>query len=172
MLDYFIFFACALVAVVSAILVIVQKNPVASVIFLIMAFFAQAILYVQLSALFVAVLQIIVYTGAIMVLFLFVIMLLNLRRDEFGPEKHPTQKWITRIFGVVLLVELVLVIFRGYFGDRPDVPSAAVNGFGSVEQVATTLFTKYVFAFELTSILLIVAIIGAVVLARKRTEGE
>ena len=81
-LEYVIFFASALVAIVCALLVISQKNPVASVIFLIMAFVAQAILYIQLSAPFVAVLQIVVYAGAIMVLFLFVIMLLNLRHNE------------------------------------------------------------------------------------------
>lgn len=167
-MEYFIFFACAVIAVVCSLLVILQKNPVASVIFLIMAFFAQAILYIQLSALFVAVLQIIVYAGAILVLFLFVIMLLNLRRDEFGPEKHPIQKWITRIFGIVLVVELVIIISRGVKSYTQGVSYS--DNFGSVEQVATSLFTKYVFPFELTSILLIVALLGAVIMARRKTE--
>jgi len=168
-LEYFIFFACAIVAVISAILVIVQKNPVASVIFLIMAFFAQAILYIQLAAVFVAVLQIVVYAGAIMVLFLFVIMLLNLRRDEFGPEKHPLHRWVTRLFAIVLVAELVIIIIRGFVREgKADIAAQ----FGSVEQVGTALFTKYVFPFELTSILLIVAIIGAVVLAKRKAEGE
>ncbi|NIP42379.1 MAG: NADH-quinone oxidoreductase subunit J [candidate division Zixibacteria bacterium] len=168
-LEYVIFFASALVAIVCALLVISQKNPVASVIFLIMAFVAQAILYIQLSALFVAVLQIVVYAGAIMVLFLFVIMLLNLRRDDFGPEKHPIQGWLTRIFGIVLVAELIIVIARGV--SQSESVERAGTEFGNVEQVATTLFTKYVFPFELTSILLIVAIIGAVVLGKRR-QGE
>jgi NADH-quinone oxidoreductase subunit J len=168
-LEYFVFFACAFIAVLCSLLVIVQKNPVASVVYLIMAFFAQAILYVQLSAVFVAILQIIVYAGAILVLFLFVIMLLNLRRDEFGPEKHPIQRWLTRIFGVVLIAELVIVVARGV--SQSPTTYATFETFGNVENVAATLFTKYVLPFELTSILLITAIIGAVVLAKKRA-GE
>jgi len=169
-LDYFIFFACALVTVVCALLVIVQKNPVSSVIFLIMAFFAQAILYVQLSALFVAVLQIIVYTGAILVLFLFVIMLLNLRRDEFGPDRWPLQRWVVRVFGIVLGIEFIIVIARGV--NELKVAATPSTDFGSVENVAAVLFTDYVFAFELTSILLIVALVGAVVLAKRETGEE
>jgi NADH-quinone oxidoreductase subunit J len=168
-LELFIFFACAIVAVACSILVIVQKSPVSSVIFLIMAFVAQAILYVQLAAVFVAVLQIIVYTGAIMVLFLFVIMLLNLRRDEFGPEKHPIHRWLIRIFSVVLVAELIILVARGITAGRGGEVAAQ---FGSVEQVGSALFTKYVFPFELTSILLIVAIIGAVVLGKRRNREE
>ena len=169
-MEYVIFFTSALVAILSALLVISQKNPVASVIFLIMAFVAQAILYIQLSAIFVAILQIVVYAGAIMVLFLFVIMLLNLRKDNFGPEKHPMQRWFTRVFGVILVAELVIIIGRG-FSSNGSLDRAG-SEFGSVEHVATTLFTKYVFPFELTSILLIVAIIGAVVLGKRRAEDK
>lgn len=165
-MEYFIFFACAIVAVISSLLVIIQKNPVASVIFLIMAFFAQAILYIQLSAIFVAVLQIVVYTGAIMVLFLFVIMLLNLRKDEFGPETHKNQRWLTRIFGAVMLIELAIIIGRGFAAGSEPVRTA--SDFGTVERIAVALFTDYLFPFELTSVLLIAALVGAVVLARKR----
>jgi len=165
-LELFIFFACAIVTIVCALLVIAQKNPVASVIFLIMAFFAQAILYIQLAAVFVAILQIIVYAGAILVLFLFVIMLLNLRRDEFGPDRHRFQHWVTRLFAVILTVEFIIVIIRGL---TPTAGGRADVNFGNVEQVATLLFTKYVFPFELTSLLLITAIIGAVVLGKRRT---
>ena len=168
-MEYFVFFASAQVAIVCSLLVIVQKNPVASVIFLIMAFFAQAILYIQLSAVFVAVLQIIVYTGAIMVLFLFVIMLLNLRRDEFGSVKNPLQNWFGRVFAIVLVIELVVIVARGFV--FKEVPSA-MEEFGTVEQVGTLLFTKYLFPFELTSILLLVAMIGAVVLAKRRGEEK
>lgn len=168
-MEYFVFFASALVAIVCSLLVIVQKNPVASVIFLIMAFFAQAILYIQLSAVFVAVLQIIVYTGAIMVLFLFVIMLLNLRRDEFRSGGNPLQSWFGRVFAIVLVIELGVIIARGFV--FKEVPTA-MEEFGTVEQVGTLLFTKYLFPFELTSILLLVAMIGAVVLAKRRGEEK
>lgn len=167
-MEYFVFFTCAFIAVICSLLVIVQKNPVSSVVFLIMAFFAQAILYIQLSAVFVAILQIIVYAGAILVLFLFVIMLLNLRRDEFGPEKHPIQSWTMRVFALILAAELIIVVTRGI--SQSPKTYASFESFGNVENVAATLFTKYVFPFELTSILLIAAIIGAVVLAKKRTE--
>lgn len=166
-MEYFVFFTSALVAVVCSLLVIVQKNPVASVIFLIMAFFAQAILYIQLSAVFVAVLQIIVYTGAIMVLFLFVIMLLNLRRDEFGKVKNPFNNWLTRLIAIVLLVELGVMVARGFIFNKT---TSATQEFGTVEQVATVLFTKYLYPFELTSILLLVAMIGAVILAKHRSD--
>ena len=90
--------------------------------------------------------------------------------DEFGPEKHPIQRWMTRVFAIVLLVELVIVVARGILQE----PSAYATfaEFGNVENVAATLFTKYVFPFELTSILLIVAILGAVVLAKKRAGEE
>lgn len=169
-MDFFIFFACAIIAVTCSLLVILQKNPVASVIFLIMAFFAQAILYIQLSAIFVAVLQIVVYTGAIMVLFLFVIMLLNLRKDEFGPETHLKQRWLTRIFAVVMLVELAIIIGRGFAGSTSTV--ATGSDFGTIEQIAVVLFTEYLFPFELTSVLLIAALVGAVVLARKRVSED
>jgi NADH-quinone oxidoreductase subunit J len=106
-----------------------------------------------------------------MVLFLFVIMLLNLRKDEFGPEKHPLQRWTARLFAIIMVLELILIIARGFMhGARPEQTAA---NFGDVQSVAVTLFTRYVLPFEMTSILLIVAIIGAIVLAQKRSgEGK
>jgi len=168
MLDWVIFGIAAFTSVVCCILVITQKSPVRSVLFLIMAFFAQAILFVQLSALFVAALQIIVYAGAIMVLFLFIIMLLNLREDSFGREKYPFQRFAAVVLGAALVVEVILVIIRGH--SEQAVTTALPADFGSVESIGELLFTKYILPFEATSFLLMAAILGAVVLAKRRLD--
>jgi NADH-quinone oxidoreductase subunit J len=149
-------------------MVITRKNPVSAVLFLIMAFIAQAILFVQLSALFVAVLQIIVYAGAIMVLFLFIIMLLNLRSDEFGKDEHTFQRWVAVVFAVALAGEVTLVVVRNA-GEVGGV-NARSSDFGSVASVGELLFTKYLLPFEATSMLLMAAILGAVVLAKRRLD--
>jgi NADH-quinone oxidoreductase subunit J len=163
----FIFILAAIASVACCLMVITQKNPVRAVLFLIMAFVAQAILFVQLSAVFVAALQIIVYAGAIMVLFLFIIMLLNLRKDEFCGDRHPFQKYAAVALAALLAFELVIVALRD--GSRSPSVSLPEN-FGSVESIGEILFTKYLLPFEATSILLMAAILGAVVLAKKRLD--
>ncbi len=167
-MEFIIFILAALTSISCCLLVITQKNPVSAVLFLIMAFVAQAILFIQLSALFVAVLQIIVYAGAIMVLFLFIIMLLNLRRDEFGKDEHTFQRWVSVAFAVVLAAEFILVAVRG--ADRTAGSIAPSPAFGSVTSVGELLFTKYLLPFEATSMLLMAAILGAVVLAKRRLD--
>lgn len=167
-MELVIFILAAITAVGCCLLVITRKNPVHAVLFLVMFFVAQAILFMQLSGLFVAVMQIIVYAGAIMVLFLFLIMLLNLRRDEFGKDKHLFQRWCAIAFGCILAVELVLVAVKG--AGEKAVASQLPADFGSVESIGELLFTKYLLPFEATSILLLAAILGAVVLAKKRLD--
>jgi NADH-quinone oxidoreductase subunit J len=149
-------------------MVIIQKHPVRAVLFLIMAFVSQAILFVQLSGLFVAALQIIVYAGAILILFLFVIMLLNLRKDEFGQDKHPFQRVLAFGFSGVLAIELLLVAYKG--AGSPDYASRLPADFASVESIGQLLFTRYLLPFEATSMLLMAAILGAVVLAKRRLD--
>ena len=163
-----IFIMAAVTSILCCLMVVTQKNPVGAVLFLIMAFVAQAILFVQLSALFVAVLQIVVYAGAIMVLFLFIVMLLNLRRDEFGKDKHSLQRWAAVTFAALLAAELVLVSIRGA-GRAGDV-AVLPPDFGSAASVGELLFTKYLLPFEATSMLLMAAILGAVVLAKRRLD--
>ena len=167
-MELAVFILAALTSVGCCLMVITQKNPVKAVLFLIMAFVAQAVLFVQLSALFVAVLQIVVYAGAIMVLFLFVIMLLNLRRDEFGKDSHSYQRWAALLLAGVLAVELILVVVNRT-GDATGA-SARPADFGSVESVGELLFTKYLLPFEATSMLLMAAILGAVVLAKRKLD--
>ena len=115
-----IFIVTAVVAVIAAVLVILQRNPIASVMYLVVTFVAQAILFIQLQAAFVAMLQIIVYAGAIMVLFLFVIMLLNLRREDFGKDIKLKFKPLAIAFAVVLLIETIVVINASLIPARPE----------------------------------------------------
>ena len=163
------FYAFGAVAIVASLLVIAQKNPIYSVLLLIGSFGALSGLYVLLDAPFVAVIQIIVYAGAIMVLFLFVVMLLNAPHEETEHDLHvhPLLRGGPLRFGVVLsvalLAELVWALTKGG-GESGAFPGGAVT---SVAAIGRTLFTDYAFAFEVTSILILVAMVGAVVLARR-----
>lgn len=174
-IDAVIFLVSAIVAVVGATMMITLRNPVLSVMSLIVSLVAQAVLYVQLGAMFVGAVLIIVYSGAILVLFLFVIMLLNLRGNEdLGRKSAPISMVVKYGLSVLLLLELVFIIKTTvYRGDAPiGMMAGKATNFGSVEQVATALFTKYLYPFELTSILLLAAIVGAVVMAKRTNEGE
>jgi NADH-quinone oxidoreductase subunit J len=172
-LDTVIFLISAVIAVFGGTMMIFQRNPVASVLYLILSLVAQAVLYIQLSALFMGAVLIIVYAGAILVLFLFVIMLLNLRGTEDLGEPSPPVSLISKYFiSILFAVELILVI-------QAVVVSKSTSGlltmtpddFGSVQTVAMKLFTDYLYPFELTGVLLLVAVVGAVVIAKKET-GE
>jgi NADH-quinone oxidoreductase subunit J len=132
--------------------------------YLVTAFVAQMVLFIQLQAAFIAVLQIIVYAGAIMVLFLFVIMLLNLRREEFGRDIKLKLRPLAPILAVVLLIEAVVAIQAA----ATEPPSTLPEAFGSIGEVGMVLFTDYLYPFELASVLLLAAILGAVVMAKRR----
>jgi NADH-quinone oxidoreductase subunit J len=170
-----LFYAFAALAVVSTLLVIAQSNPIYSVLLLIGSFVALAGLYVLLDAPFVAVVQIIVYAGAIMVLFLFVVMLLNAPREETPQEGTIAESGATRGFGALLAValagELIWALGRSRALAVP-LPSERQQAW-SVAEIGQLLFTKYAFAFEVTSVLIIVAMIGAIALAgRHLTAGR
>ncbi|UCD94421.1 MAG: NADH-quinone oxidoreductase subunit J [Candidatus Zixiibacteriota bacterium] len=170
-LEVVIFYFAAAVAVAGAVMMILQRNPVASVMYLVISLVAQAILYVQLQALFIGALLIIVYAGAILVLFLFVIMILNLRGEEFRNEKHRPGRAAKIIIPVVFFLEVVAIIKQLAAPPAAGRATEVAADFGSVEMVAGRLFREYLFPFELTSILLLVAIVGAVVMA-KRDKGK
>ena len=163
-----LFYVFAAVAVGASLLVIGQRNPIYSVLLLIASLGALSGLYVLLDAPFVAVIQIIVYAGAIMVLFLFVVMLLNAPHEETEHDLrvHPLLRAGPLRFGVLLAValigELVWALVGGHESGR--FPGGAVT---SVRAIGRSLFTDYAFQFEVTSILILVAMIGAVVLARR-----
>ena len=167
------FYVLGAAAIAASLLVIAQRNPIYSVLLLIASFGALSGLYVLLDAPFVAVTQIIVYAGAIMVLFLFVVMLLNAPHEEteFDERVHPLLRPGPMRFGaflaVVLAIELWWALARG--GDTGAFPGGAVT---SVAVIGRSLFTDYAFAFEVTSILILVAMVGAVVLARRDDPRE
>ena len=164
-----LFYVFATVAVSASLMVIGQRNPIYSVLLLIASFGPLSGLYVLLDATFVAVIQIIVYAGAIMVLFLFVVMLLNAPADEtvYDQRVHPLLRPGPMRFGaflaVVLAAELMWALTKGG-GESGSFPGAAVS---SVRAIGRSLFTDYAFAFEVTSILILVAMVGAVVLAKQ-----
>jgi NADH-quinone oxidoreductase subunit J len=146
---------------------ITRPNPMHSALFLILNFIALAGLYLLLSAQFIAIIQIVVYAGAIMVLVLFVIMLLNLQDEERLRESLRWKQYLGLFFGVVFIAELAyLLVFRNATPSTPMPPHA--QALGTVEHIGASLFTTFLFPFELTSILLLAAIIGAVLLAKKR----
>src|SRR5438094_1730227 len=168
MTEITMFYLFAVIAVIASLLVIAQRNPIYSVLLLIASFGALSGLYVLLDAPFVAVIQIIVYAGAIMVLFLFVVMLLNAAHEEthYDERVHPLLRPGPMRFGAALalglLIELVWALAR--HSESGAFPRGAVT---SVRTIGRSLFTDYAFAFEVTSILILVAMVGAVVLARK-----
>jgi len=164
-----LFLLLAVLTVVAALTVVLHPNPVKSAMALVVTLFLLAVVFVLLEAHMIAALQIIVYAGAIMVLFLFVIMLLNLQSDE--PELgrgHGVQRVLAWSGGVLLALELA-VVARG-------VPAAKVGatpaGYGGAVAVAKSLYTDFLLPFELTSILLLVAVVGAVVLAQRQRRPD
>ena len=169
-MDLFAFYIFAGIAVLASIGVVSQKNPMHSVMLLIVSFGALAGLYVLLDAPFTAVTQIIVYAGAIMVLFLFVVMLLN-QHQEDDIEAMPVRlKGINLRAGVLLSVMLAIEIAWGLsrigiaqFNADP----AAGSSISSVARIGVALFTTHAFAFEVTSVLILVSMVGAVVIARR-----
>jgi NADH-quinone oxidoreductase subunit J len=169
-MDVFAFYAFAAIAILSSLFVVAQRNPMHSVMLLITSFGALAGLYVLLDAPFTAVTQIIIYAGAIMVLFLFVVMLLNVPHEDPAPPSvsallGPTGMRIAVVLSVLMGVEVVWALSRvgaGWFSQGPSTTSVS-----SVAGIGVSLFTRHAFAFEATSILILVAMVGAVVLARK-----
>jgi NADH-quinone oxidoreductase subunit J len=156
-----IFFIVAGLLIGSSLLVVFQRNVVHSAVALVAALFLIAILFVSLHAPMVGVLQVLVYAGAIMVLFLFVIMFLN----PIGLEQRRNLWWVAgSVSGLLLITMLAPVLFNLEFAQDPIV---ATELFGSPEELARSLFTDFVLPFEIASVLLLVAIIGAVVLAKK-----
>ena len=168
MLETVLFVILAVFTVVTAVLVIVQRNPVTSAIFLILTFFSLAGIYLLLHAEFIAAVQVIVYAGAIMVLFLFVIMLLNPEKEKRLVARNRLMRGVGILLGVALLLQIGLV-FREVLleGTRGRFPPEKVAALGNTQVVAQLLFTDFLLPFEITSVLLLVAIIGAIILAKR-----
>jgi len=163
-----VFLSAGALALVGSILVFAFRNTVYSVVALISALLGVAVLFFQLGAAFIGALQIILYAGAIMVLFLFVVMLLNVHRDTMGTDRHWIQRAVAVLAGVLLLGQLLLMGRGMMFRSETQVGES----WGSAAHLAESFFSRFVLAFELTSFLLLAAMIGAVVLAHKPTDRE
>jgi NADH-quinone oxidoreductase subunit J len=165
--ELIIFIVLALVSVAAGLGMLFSKNAIYAAIFLIMNFVTVAIFYLILGGAFIAVAQIAVYAGAIMVLFLFVIMLLG--AEKLGQDETMLwQKPLAILLGIILAVETVYVLF---FQAVEAAPSAALpEGFGSPASFGWELFNQYLLPFEVTSVLLLVAMIGAIVLTRQEKK--
>jgi NADH-quinone oxidoreductase subunit J len=175
-LETVLFYVFGALAVVASLAVVGQRNPIHSVLLLIGSFAALAGLYVLLDSPFAAVTQIIIYAGAIMVLFLFVVMLLNVPREDAAEwdRSHPLNRPASRRLGTGLAVFLVLetawAVWHVSTRQGVGVHQLSPGDVSSVREIGRVIFTEYAFPFEATSILILAAMVGAVVLARRVQE--
>ena len=180
-----VFYLLAVFAVISALLCVTQRNPVPSALWLVSTMFALAGIYVLLNAQFIAAMQVLVYAGAVMVLFMFVIMLLNLGKDEEGDVKKGPTRLVAVLLGSALVAALLAVRNTSVAGLTAQLTETAgagsplgIVGGGQVQSaasfsnpigaVAKPMFEIYLVPFEITSILLLAAAVGAVVLAKRK----
>jgi NADH-quinone oxidoreductase subunit J len=168
-MELLIFYPLALIVVILAFLVVFNKSPIGSAVSLIGMMLGLAGVFVLLQAHFLAILQVIVYAGAIMVLFMFVIMLLNLKGDDKVWKVRERNVWLSSFTGVLMLGVLYKFIdITG--GAEFNSPASVPENFGTAERVGTSLFTDFVLPFEVASILLLAAMVGAVVLAKSKVD--
>ncbi len=159
-----VFFYFASIIVVTASLVVALRNPIYSALSLLVMFFHVAGLYVTLHAEFLAAIQIIVYAGAILVLYLFVVMLLNVKRDERYSQQGPVALFLC---AVLLTEAILLAATRGLTVAPPSPTAAGERVAGNTESIGEALYSTYLFPFEIASLILLVAMIGAVILSKK-----
>jgi NADH-quinone oxidoreductase subunit J len=167
-LEAILFYLFAVGGITSALLVVTRRNPIISALWLIANFFCLAGIYLTLHAQFIAVIQILVYAGAIMVLFVFVIMLLNLGDERRLRDGFSWKKVVAGGLGFGVLMELIYIFLMQTGSSSIDLTRA--TNVGTVEAIGKQLFTRFLFPFEVTSLLLTAAIVGAIVLAKKKLE--
>lgn len=170
--DLIVFLVLSLVAIATALGMLFSQNAVYSALFLVLNFVTVAVFYLLLGAPFIAMAQITVYAGAIMVLFLFVIMLLG--AESLAPTSSlPWQKPLARLLSVILAVEAVYLLFtRASSNMAVTTPDASLNTMESLREMAMALFNNFLLPFEVTSILLLVAMVGAIILTRQEKEAK
>ncbi|MFN8432801.1 MAG: NADH-quinone oxidoreductase subunit J [Anaerolineales bacterium] len=170
--ELIVFLVLSLVAIATALGMLFSQNAVYSALFLVLNFVTVAIFYLLLGAPFIAMAQITVYAGAIMVLFLFVIMLLG--AENLAPTNNlPWQKPLASLLSVILAVEAVYILLAKTSSTTAiTAPNAALNNMDSLREMALTLFGKFLLPFEVTSVLLLVAMVGAIVLTRQEKEPK
>jgi NADH-quinone oxidoreductase subunit J len=171
--DAITFIVAAVISLGGAVGVVLSRSPVHSALMLVLTLFGVAVLFVAQDAQFLAAVQIIVYAGAIVVLFLFVIMLLGVDlRERLFSETLRHQGPIAVVLGVLILVEVLLLARTKWPVGASTLNAPATGGAGNTAALGTSLFTTYLLPFEMTSVLLVIAVIAAVVLARRHGAGE
>ncbi|MFZ5557400.1 MAG: NADH-quinone oxidoreductase subunit J [Pseudomonadota bacterium] len=171
--QQFVFFVLAGVLVLAALRVITARNPVHSALFLVLAFFSSAGLWLLLEAEFLAITLVLVYVGAVMVLFLFVVMMLDINIDRL---REGYMRWfpVGALVALVMVIEMGLVVSAKYFqaGGAPA-PAAQPAGYSNTKELGRLVYTEYVYPFEIAAVLLLVAIVAAIALTlRKRKETK
>jgi NADH-quinone oxidoreductase subunit J len=167
-----LFYAFAAVLVVAAIGVITARNPVHAALFLVFAFFNSAILWLLMEAEFLAIVLVLVYVGAVMVLFLFVVMMLdiNVAQMREGFTRYAPLGVLVAVIVVVEIASVVWVKNLGRVGAEPA-PSVVVDGYSNTQALGELLYTKYLFPFELAAVILLVAIVAAIALTMRHRTG-
>ncbi len=171
-MDWVVFVAAGIAVLAGALGVVLATHPVHSALMLVMTLFGVAVLFVAQQAHFLAAVQIIVYAGAIVVLFLFVIMLLGVDRSEnVRAEPLPFQRPIAYVAGAGVVAAVFLLARTTWVSGAQSAAGPADGPGSNIEKLADSLFTRYLLAFEMTSVLLVIAVVGAVVLARHSPTG-
>jgi NADH-quinone oxidoreductase subunit J len=168
----FIFYFFAAILLFSAVRVITSRNPVHAALFLVLAFFTSAGIWIQLQAEFLAIALVLVYVGAVMVLFLFVVMMLdiNLARLRAGFWSYLP---VGALVAVLLVFEMGFIVSRGYFGlEGTPAPPALPGGYSNTKELGRLLYTEYVYPFEIAAIILLVAIVAAIALTLRRRKNS
>ncbi len=165
--KWVVFVLVSLLAIISSVLMISVKNTLHSALFMVMAFIASAVLYLLLGCQFLAMLQVIVYAGAVMMLIIFVIMMLDLKREEKLARKITK----TKVVGVIvsLLFMLMLIVVMGFNTVKGKM--GALSSIGDAKTIGSLLFTRFLLPFEVASVLLLAAMVGAVMLSKKQSFG-
>jgi NADH-quinone oxidoreductase subunit J len=175
MAEWIVFYVLAVASVLGALAVVLPpfgRNPLHAAVALLATFSFMAGLFIMLSAHLVAVLQVLVYAGAVLILFTFVIMLLNLRREDLVGWKTSPWKVVGSVAAAVIVVKLAVVVASSVPGGAPvELAAPGMEGYGMVRAVGLELVTTYLFQFEVASILLLVAVVGAIAIARRREGG-
>lgn len=166
MIESIVFFTLAAVLVISSLVIVTRTNPIAAALSLVMAFVALAGLYGLLTAGFVAVIQVLVYAGGIMVLIIFVIMILNLTNEELRPMR--ADRFLTSIVLVIAAGGVFLPIFFILTAGIQATGLDLIDGFGNITEISKLIFGKYIFPFEILSLVLLTAIVGALVISKRK----
>ncbi len=170
-MDAILFYFFASAALASSIVVVVHRNPVGSIVALILTLFTTSVLYIMLSAQFVAVVQVLIYAGAIMVLFMFTVMFLILRDESLNFDAQNVPLKVSLVLAVLLITGMfVQNVIIGSSNAGKLASLYVAEDFGSIEQVGTSIFTDYILPFELTSVLILIAIIGVMVISKRSTD--